>query len=58
MKSELLRFAETSGAGARERAGKLQAAGLKVTAPRLAVLEYLESNPTHPSAENLFVDLR
>jgi Fe2+ or Zn2+ uptake regulation protein len=58
MDSESFRYAETSDTGVRERARKLQAAGLKVTAPRFAVLEYLETNSTHPSAEQLFADLR
>ncbi|OYV98591.1 MAG: hypothetical protein B7Z68_00515 [Acidobacteria bacterium 21-70-11] len=29
-----------------------------MTAPRLALLAYLESNSTHPSAERLFADLK
>jgi len=58
MDSEPLRPADDGGSAARQRAEKLQAAGLKVTAPRLAVMEYLESNSTHPSAERVFADLR
>lgn len=58
MKSELFRSAGIGGAAARGRAEKLQAAGMKVTAPRLAVLRYLESNPTHPGAEQIFAELR
>jgi Fur family peroxide stress response transcriptional regulator len=38
---------------ASERAERLRAAGLKVTAPRLAILGALEQNRQHPSAEEL-----
>jgi Fur family peroxide stress response transcriptional regulator len=58
MNSEPFRSLDDGASAARQRAEKLQAAGLKVTAPRLAVMEYLESNSTHPSAERLFADLR
>jgi len=40
-----------------ERAKTLRAAGLKVTGPRLAILEAVENNPNHPSAEELYREL-
>lgn len=39
-------------------ADRLRDAGLRVTAPRVAILEALESRRTHPSAEEVFADLR
>jgi len=39
--------------GLSDRASRLRAARLKVTGPRLAILEEVESNPDHPSAEEL-----
>jgi len=36
-----------------DRASRLRAARLKVTGPRLAILEEVERNPDHPSAEEL-----
>ena len=41
-----------------DRASRLRAAGLKVTGPRLAILEVLESNRRHPSAEDVHRALR
>ena len=41
-----------------DRASRLRAAGLKVTGPRLAILEVLESNRRHPSAEDVHQSLR
>jgi Fe2+ or Zn2+ uptake regulation protein len=42
----------------RARADRLRFAGLKVTAPRLAILEALEKDRRHPSAEMLHESLR
>ncbi|HJN43461.1 MAG: transcriptional repressor [Acidobacteria bacterium] len=39
--------------GPSERAERLQAAGLKVTGPRLAILDAVERNRNHPSAEEI-----
>jgi len=39
------------------RAERLRLAGLKVTAPRLAILDALEQDRSHPSAEELFESL-
>lgn len=39
------------------RAEKLRAAGLKATAPRLTILEALETDRRHPSAEMIFESL-
>src|SRR6185295_12102394 len=36
-----------------DNAERLRAAGLRVTAQRLAVLDYLMSTPTHPTAEQV-----
>lgn len=34
--------------------GKLAAAGIRLTPQRMAVLEFLEGNTSHPSAEDIF----
>lgn len=41
-----------------QRALRLREAGLKVTAPRLTILAALESDRSHPNAEELFARLR
>ncbi len=41
-----------------QRAERLRQAGLRVTAPRLAILAALEADRTHPTAEQLFDTLR
>ena len=43
--------------GPSERASRLRKAGLKVTGPRLAILDALELNRNHPSAEGLHQSL-
>lgn len=40
-----------------DRAERLRRAGLKVTGPRLAILDALEQNRSHPSAEELYQSL-
>lgn len=35
-----------------------KAKGLKMTPQRIAVLEYLEGNTTHPTAENIFIAIK
>ena len=47
---------ENPGGGA-ARAERLRAAGLKATAPRLTILQALESDRRHPSAEMIFESL-
>jgi Fur family peroxide stress response transcriptional regulator len=44
--------------GAGERADKLRAVGLKATGPRLTILEALEADRRHPTAEMIFESLR
>ena len=48
---------ENQGGGA-ARAERLRAAGLKATAPRLTILEALETDRRHPSAEMIFESLK
>lgn len=40
-----------------KRAGRLRAAGLRVTAPRLAILRALEADRSHPNAEQVHAAL-
>lgn len=40
-----------------EQAERLRAAGLKVTGPRLAILDAVERNTDHPSAEEIYQEL-
>lgn len=49
--------ARPEGKGARE-AASLHAAGLRVTGPRLAILELLRQDRTHPTAEQVYRRLR
>lgn len=41
-----------------DRAGRLRAAGLKVTAPRLTILEALEVDRRHPTVEMVYESLK
>lgn len=40
-----------------EQAERLRAAGLKVTGPRIAILDAIERNCDHPSAEEIYQEL-
>jgi Fur family peroxide stress response transcriptional regulator len=51
MSSELFRIPAPPSRHGGSRAERLRAAGLKATAPRLAILRLLEADRTHPSAQ-------
>ena len=42
---------------ASKQADKLREAGLKATGPRVAILDAIEQNPNHPSAEEIYQEL-
>ena len=42
---------------ASEHAERLRAAGLKATSPRVAILDAVQRNCNHPSAENIYQEL-
>lgn len=54
----MIHDAEHPADGAGARAAKLRAAGLKATGPRLTILEALEIDRRHPTAEMIFESLR
>ncbi len=58
MSSELLRDTSCSPTDPTTRARRLQQSGLKVTGPRLAILDVLEQNASHPTADQLYAMLR
>jgi len=49
---------EPTSTTSRSRADRLQQAGLRATAPRLAILERLERDTTHPTADDVYLALR
>ena len=38
--------------------GKFEGAGLRLTSPRLAIIDILSKTTTHPSAEDIYLSLR
>lgn len=42
---------------AAKQAARLREAGLKATGPRVAILDAIERNPNHPSAEEIYQEL-